>query len=298
MSVPEFNQRNTAAEQTVDDTNAWVAQFAPLIISSGDVGVPEIKERLALIQQLGSDSAALRARLTLHNLDAPPALVETFESAVSQLDSLETDYRKRLAKLAPGDPGGIADLKAVQEKLEQRAARQELGVATEEEIPAVLEIKTSPGNLPAALAMGVFGLGWTAFTTLHAVLMIGGMMQAIGWAALFLLAFYSIFFLVGFGLLAGAFGQGATENIKLEGRQLTVVKKLGVVTRSKTYTLSPGIQAKIEVPVTASSSKNSTTPSIVLTDSEGRPVSIASSATEASREQVCARINAYLAAQD
>lgn len=301
MASPEYsNPVNDWDDQTSVEANAWVAEFAPLVMDDAALDAAQLKERIQRVDKLKSEATSLQERLNSLTSRVDPELAGTFRKASSQLDSLESDFRKRLAKLAPGDPMGTPDLEVVQEKLAEREARQELGVATDQEVPAVLEMKTSPGNWAAAGFIGVFGLGWTSFTTLHAVFMIGGMMKAFGPIALALLLFYAIFFMVGFGMLAAAFAAASTESISLEGRSLTITRKLGAIVRSKTRALLPGSKATVGVPSVQGvrQSGSSPTQAVLLTDEQGSEIAIGSQSTSSQRELLCKRINDYLAAQD
>jgi hypothetical protein len=187
----------------------------------------------------------------------------------------------------------VADLDKLNERLDERRARQEVGVDTD--IPQVLEMKTCGVNIAAAGFMGLFGFGWTSFTAFHAFFMIGGMMKSFGWGALALLGFYAIFFAVGFFMLYAALNAACSENIELNRRELTVRRKLGGWVREKRYTLAPDCEPSIEI--TASGGENSLpTRSIVLVDTEGRPIHLASTGTEVQRQKTKAKIASYLKA--
>lgn len=282
--------------------NAWVAQFAPLVLDDTTLTKYEVRQRLRLIDELRQTGPRLKERLASFEGSYDTQLSTTMENALSQIDSIETDLRKYLGRLAPGDPAGIVDLDTLQERLEERSARQELGVPTDLEIPPVLQLKLSPGNLGAAIFVGLFGMGWTAFTTVHAVLMIGGMMHAFGWIALLLLLFYSIFFAAGFAMFGAAYNMAATEEIELDGRQLTVRKKLAGIVREKKYTLAEGKAglARIEdIQNNGFRPQGSprTTTAIVMTDIEGRDINFGAQASPAVRESTVERLNAYLKVQ-
>lgn len=258
---------------------------------------PEVRRRIAECLQLREDGRAIESRLSAIS-GTDPDLVQTFQKANQQLESIEGDFRRQLGRLAPGDPEGIADLEQINDALAERLARQEIGMGTDTAVPEVLEMKVGSPNTATAIGMGVFGLGWTAFTTLHAVIMIGGMFAAFGWAALALLAFYSIFFLAGFGMLAAAADAASTENIVLEGRQLTVVKTFGPWIRKKTYQLEPQSEATItQMEGTRMRMGNAPAkPSTVVQfhDVNGNPVGVAAHASDFQRRQVLERVNAYL----
>lgn len=280
-----------------DRAQAWVAQFAPLLLDDETLDEAEIRRRLDLIGRLKENAAEVSEGLVaLQHVDDHD-LVQTFHRAHGQLDSLDVDLRKRLGRLRPGDPQSIADLDALQERLDERAARQEMGLPTDQEIPQILEMRTAPGNPAGAAFLGIFGLGWNAFTTFHAVLMIGGMTKAFGWGALALLGFYAIFFFAGFAMLYGALNMASSENITLHGRNLKVTRKLGPWTRRKSYTLAA--EGKASIGETDGLRGNNQPPikAVLLLDDADRPVALASNATPAVKERVRDRINAYLEAR-
>lgn len=284
-------------EQTRDEANAWVARFAPLVMSDEVFTETEVRQRIAACQSLSAEGQSLQARLN-SIADTDPELLSTFEKALGQLDSLESDFRKHLARLKPGDPEGIADLESVNEKLAERMARQEIGMDTAREIPDILEMKVAPGNKAAAVGLGVFGLGWNAFTAFHATLMIGGMSQAFGPMAFFLLAFYAIFFFAGIGMWVAAVNTGSAEYISLEGRSLTVRKSLGPWNKERHYTLAPDATAEIAemeiAQVRNSRTPPKPTPVVQLHDVEGNPIGLGATSTDAQRRQTRDKINAYL----
>lgn len=257
--------------------------------------VPDIRKRLATLDDLRTTGTLLRQD-PLDTVDGE--LVETFHQAFGQLDSLENDLRVRLGRLAPGDPQSLADLDALQDRLAEREARQEMGVATEEEVPSVLELTTGEPSWGAALGIGTFGFAWTSFTTFHCVMMIGGMVKSFGWGALALLGFYSIFFLVGFAMLYGAFLALCRETVRLEGGRLTVHRRRGRIDLKKTYTLMPGERAVIGPTASTKNNESGSTVGVLFTDEKGKEVAVGTSLSRALREKVLAKINAYLAAQE
>lgn len=292
-------QGNTESnsEQVRDQANAWVAKFAPLVMTSEILTEAEVRERIKSSERLQAEGRYLSSRLSEIS-ETDTDLISTFESAIGQLDSIETDYRKQLGLLRPGDPEGIANLEAINEKLSERLARKEIGLETNATIPEVLELKVSPGNKVAAVGLGVFGLGWNSFTLLHATLMIGGMYKAFGFAAFAMLAFYAIFFMVGIGMWIAAYNSGASESIRLEGRELTVTKVLGPWRKDRTYKLGPKATADIAAMQISQVSTNQTskkpTPVVQLHDVNGNGIGFGASATDALRRETRDKINAYL----
>lgn len=284
-------------EQTRDEANAWVARFAPLVMSEEVFTESEVRQRIEACRLLAAEGKELETRLgTLADTDSE--LLSTFQKALGQLDSLESDFRKHLARLKPGDPEGIADLDSINERLSERLARQEIGLETAQDVPDILEMKVAPGNKAAAAGLGIFGLGWNAFTAFHATMMIGGMSQAFGLMALFLLAFYAIFFFAGIGMWIAAANVGAAERITLEGRSLTVTKTLGPWTKDRHYKLAPDSTAEIAemeiAQVRNSRAPQKPTPVVQLHDVDGNPIGLGATATDAQRRQTRDKINAYL----
>ncbi|MBS1714445.1 MAG: hypothetical protein JST30_08935 [Armatimonadetes bacterium] len=284
-------------DEVVDVANAWVARFAPLVLDEPTATVPELKERIASATRLQDESASLLTLLSPFET-SEPELAETVKKAMSQLPSLEDDLRKRLARLAPGDPAGIADYRAIQDRLQEREARQELGVPTEEEGPSVLDLKIADGNWAAAVGLGVFAFGWNSFTLVHCVMMIGGMSKAIGWGALGLLGFYAIFFGVGALMAVGSLAAASQESVHIDGCDFTATYKLGFLKYSYRRRLDPTVPARVGAPERQGSSDSKPKATIVLTDEKGRELSVGQNAGKARLEAHCAKINAYLAAQD
>ncbi len=291
-----FLSMNQVANKASEDANAWVARFAPLVLTTDSLTEKDVRDRLTLIDQLKQESPSIADRLKQSATFVDPTLLNTFTMAAGQLDSVESDLKKTLAKLAPGDPQSTPDLQLISDKLAERQAREELGVSSDAQ-PAKLELETSPANWAGAAMMGIFAFGWTSFTTLHAFMMIGGMMKSIGFAALALLGFYAIFFAVGFFMFAGAIAAASTETILLDGHSLTVRRKLGSWKREKHYQLSQLMPSIEDNPTQIRQQGQPIQKCIVLTDVNNKPVRIASGATDALRTNFEKQIEAYLLAQ-
>ena len=284
-------------DEVVDLANAWVAQFAPLVMDDPSASVPDLKDRIATAVRLQAESCDLRTLIAPFVAEEPD-LAATVEKAVTQLPSLEGDLRRRLARLAPGDPSGIADYRAIQDRLEERAARQELGVPTEEEVPSVLELDVADGNWAAAAGLGVFAFGWNSFTLFHCVMMIGGMSKTFGWGALGLLGFYAIFFGVGGLMAVGSFMAASKETLKIDGADLTSTYRLGRLEWTVRRKLDLQVPARVGVPEGTTSSDSRPKTTVVLTDVKGKEFTIGQNAGRARLDALCDKINAYLAAQD
>lgn len=294
----QYSQPDSNLEQARDEANAWMARFAPLVLQTDEPPTESmLRQQIATIESLQSTARTVQTRLASVATTQDLELKSTLERAVGQLQSIEDDVRRQLGKVRPGDPAGIADLDAVNAKLSERLARQEIGAPTSLEVPAVLEMKVSPGNWAAAGGIGLFGFGWTSFTTFHAVLMIGGMSKAFGWGALALLGFYSIFFAVGFSMIYAAINSASTESFTLDGDQLVIRKKLGGWVREKRYTIDPSVKADVESVsnTVRMGNQKGPVPMIALQDKDGRQVTFGQNATPAQRKIICDRINAYIA---
>ena len=285
------------------DAESWVARFAPLLLhDDAAMPEPEVRRRIELAKSLSYSAPTVLAEFQKHEQPADFELSSTLHQAVAQLPSIEEDLRRRLAKLAPGDPTGIVDYDALQDRLEERAARQEIGESTELQLPPILDEELAKGNIAGATGALIFGAGWTGFTLFHCIIMLGGMWAAFGPLALFLLLFYSIFFAVGFAMLYSAFTLASNERIRLEGRNLTIIRSFKGITRTTHHKLGPDSVAKVGT-TTASfrmnsgnrnSSNSAPTPALILHDVNGKELALGSNSTDERRSKLVARINAYL----
>lgn len=277
---------------------AWIAKFEPLLSDDPALTVSELRERLRRLETL--ERSAPDLFLLKSSADhEDQRLIETVAAAQRQIPTLEEGLRRRLSQLVPGDPAGRVDLERFRDRLAEIEARRELGLGVGPSASGSLELKTSPGNLAGAAFLGLFGLGWTAFTTVHAVLMVGGMWRAFGPLAVALLLFYAIFWAVGIGMLVGAFHTASDESIELVGNLLTVRRSLGVFHSESKHILDPTKPAREERITTSMGSvwnQAQRNKAIVLTDQDGRPIAIGMGTTSGHRAEVVRRINAFLAA--
>lgn len=293
----QFENQTEAAREQV---NAWVARFVPLVMGADPLDRKTTEDRLALTERLRDEAPEVALASARLDAVADHDLLSTFRQARSQLPAIEQDLRRRLGRLAPGNPDSLADLDALQARLAENAAKIELGVPTDHQVPAILAETTSPSNLPAGIGMFIFGLGWNGFTLFHAIFMIGGMWMAFGPLALLLLAFYAIFFAAGFAMWAGAFQAAAEESIQLSGPVLTVTRTLGPIVRQNEHLLDPRSKATIgRFQKTSGDSESRATygRAVILTDIEGKPVHLAVQTTDARRKDLRDKLNAYLEAQ-
>lgn len=280
-----------AHNQARDTVNSWVARFVPLVMEAETLDLPATKEKLDLAEYLNLEAEQVTSCLAQLNALDDAELISTFRQARSQLPAIESDLRRRLGKLSPGHPESAADLTDLQSRLAETAAKIELGVDTTSQSISEFNEVTSPSNPAAAIGLFIFGLGWNAFTLFHATLMIGGMWMAFGPGALALLLFYAIFFFAGFAMWASAYVSAAEETVQLVGDQLTINRKLGPISTSKTLTVDPSSPATIGR-ANISSNKNSIpTQAVILTDKSGRPINIALQTTNARRQEICKKIN-------
>lgn len=241
--MDNMQQAQFSEEPLQERVEAWIARFAPLVMNDDAIQADQIQNRLLLIEDLARSAPEMlteaRGTLTL-----PPTLHTTFDQAVSQLPAIEEGLRRRLAEVARGNPDGLVDLTALMGKLAETKARTEMGVNPLETGP--IEEVVQHRSLAAAGFLGIFATGWTAFTTLHAIFMIGGMASAFGPAALFLLLFYAIFFFAGFAMYAAAYQAGCKMTLRLEGRRATVKREFGPIVSEKAIEVAEGSEATIE----------------------------------------------------
>lgn len=277
--------------------SAWLARFSVLVMDDSVLDADTVRERLSVVEDLKSSLSQVGTCSVALDPFADDELIKTFAMAKSQLPTIERDLRAKLGKLKPGDPTGTPDLDALQERLSETAAKIELGVSPLEKYGAELELEPVPPNYAAGTGMLIFGLGWNSFTLFHAFAMIGGTWKAFGPGALALLAFYSIFFLVGFAMLYGAFVAMSEERVAFAGSRVTVTRKLWGMTFTKTSELDVATPAVIGIASDSDTGNKTKKPGIVLTTVSGRPLSVGYSATEGRRESMLKRVNGYLAAQ-
>lgn len=286
-------------EQARDAMRAWLAEFAPLVMDQSQRTANEIRQELALIERLQGRTPDLDQSKGLLTRMDDSELIRTYNQAREQVRTIERDLRRRLATLAPGDPNSEPDYDALQERLAETAAQIEVGVPTLGANPDRLELASSPSQVAAGIGMGIFGFGWTAFTTLHAFFMIGGMMKAMGPVAFAMLGFYAIFWAVGVGMFMSAFNLAAQETIALEGDTLTIIKTLGPIRRSKQHRINPKLQVRIgTTEKQVSHGRGRSVPmrvaAIIFTSEEGRPIAVATGTTDANREVMLRQIHAHL----
>lgn len=290
---PAFEQEENP---TRDEMNAWVARFAPLVMAPAPLEADDLRERLELIDGLRRDSERLSTTKSMLREPRDEELVRTFEMALPQLSAIETDLRARLARVAPGDPEGRPDLDTLQDRLQENAARQEMGLKTDP-VPEVLEAVTSVPNWGAAIAMLIPALGVGAFVTVHMLIMIGGMWMAFGPAALALVLFYAIFYAGVVAMCRGAFTAIAEETIRLDSDQLIITNRLGKYKFEKRHTLDINQKVKEVEHAETNNRTRRFFEVIEVTDPSGRPIHFARGISNAKREDLVRLLNTYLTYQ-
>lgn len=296
MTAEMFEQPLGKEEQA----RQWLAEFASVLDVDDGASEAALQKSLDVAQRLAATGPDLRQSMPYLTVD--PALVDTLDRAVKQIPSVADDLKKRLARATGAPLASDLNLDELRERLAEREARTELGVPTEEEMPARLELPATDPNYAAGAFTLIFGLGWTSFTTFHAVMMIGGLFHVIGFGALALLLFYAIFFAVGFGMLYAAYTSFGREQVTFEGLELKVTRTTFGRTSTKAFMLEPGSKAVIGSPSNPVMSNNSNQNNngvvcISIRDASGKRRTFMSTQDRESLVEHVNRINAYLVAQ-
>lgn len=276
--------------------HGWLARFAPLLEGTDRLNAAECRRALEQVKRLREDAATLAGTVAIH---PDEELESTFREAMGQLDGIESDLRRRMALLAPGDPSGTVDLDSLRARMAEAAARREV----EQLAPTPVSERRLALDIPEAnraqgVFMGVFSFGWLSFTTMHCILMIGGMARSgLGWGALFLLGFYAIFFMVGFGMAWGAANAFARESVELLGDRLVVRRTLGPWKREQEVLLGPESQAYVtQAQFSNSNQRQAMSTEIAVTAADGKEVRFGSGRPGGVQRNLVNRINEYLAA--
>jgi hypothetical protein len=285
--------------EAVEAANRWLARFSPVLDGTDTLGADQTRQRVQLISDLRPDGQSALQNLLAQATQSDTELVATLRSSLNELDALETDLRRRLAALSPGDPAGVVDLGALQAKLAEKAAEREVSswAPGDTLVTPTLELKTSPPNWGAALFSGLFSLGWTSFTTIHAFFFIGGFWHVMGPFALLFLLFYSIFWAVGLAMGAAAVLSACSESISLDGRRLTVRRSLFGFEWKRDYTIPVGNRARVTAAATRAPSEN--TPAfngmvVAIRDEAGREIKLASGRPSDEQHRLVTKLNEYL----
>lgn len=283
-------------EETRQEMQAWLASFAPLVMPGESPTETQVMQRLGTILDLRSRGAQLKTKAGDVALEYTE-LADTFRRAFDQLPSLEHDTRVLLGTLRPGDPRGVPNLDLLQERLDEREARQEIGAETSLVPEGRLEMVTSPSQPAAGIAQMMMAAGMLCFVTFHMIMMIGGMMTAFGGFALLLLPFYGIFYAAAYGIANAAFKAAAEERVRLEGSRLVVVREWGPFSSTKEHDLDPGTLPRIGRPTMTMQSARSGYPlqtAVILTDAKGAEVAVGTGLTAEKKESLRDRLSAAL----
>ena len=278
--------------------NGWLSRLSPLLDRIAPSQAEECRRRVAMVEALRPEGEQALARLEQQASQKDAILLQTLRDALAELDGIESDLRRRLAALAPGDPEGEVDLEAMRAKLAQAAARREvadmagpLGVQSTASLePLTLTVsQPSWGN---AFFTGLFAAGWLAFTTFHAALMIGGMFRAVGFGALALVLFYGIFWAVGLGMAWSAISSASHEELNLDGREMTIRRRLGPFQWERRHTLGPDSKAYVN----SSNIRTNGVPNtdLAIRDANGKQVRFGGGCPRGEQPWLRDKINTYL----
>lgn len=216
-----------------ETANGWLSRLSPLLGREEITQAETCRKRLALLEILRPDGEVALAELQQHATSSDTLLLETLQQALDELDGIEHDLRRHLAKLAPGDPQGAVDLELLRAKLAGVAARREVAsVAGPLQTQTSLEGKTLTvlGSEPAsgqALVVGGMGIVWLAFITYQAF----QTFRTFGTGTLdntwFTNGMWALLWLGGAIMVKSAIQLGSREELTLEGRKLTLRQRIG-----------------------------------------------------------------------
>lgn len=296
VAMPNQPEEQFSSEpsQAIESADRWLALFAPMLDFDQASTAKELERRIKLLRQLRSSSPDVQRALSTSDLVDSAERLDVIVKASAQLASIEDEYQRRLAIEQPGNALSLPNLDVLKDKLAEHAARIEVGAENLTPFTGKLEMQTARGSIAAASGLGVFALGWLSFTTLHACLMIGGMLRSIGWGALALLAFYAIFYFAGFAMAFGAFISGSNENMILEGTKLRLTRKLGPIRMSREYTLDLTQRAKLGTAQLGTGNSRTGTAVVQIVDSTGKTINIGAGANRDQLQRIQQQINGYL----
>jgi len=280
------------------EANSWLSRLDPIVNLSGETTPKDLERHLKTLRELSKIGPGVLERLTNVSTAEDSSLLTTLRSGQAHLSIIEEGVRSKLAALQPGHAQGQVDLDRLSAKLTEIAAHEEMD--TSPLLTEPLKIQAHQGSVAAAMGIGVFGMGWTAFTTFHAFLMIGGMFKSFGFVALFLLLFYSIFFLVGFGMLAGAWHALWTVDVEIEGDTLRETRSFRGMRKVKTYRLTPNTEVEIGYPkklpfgISANNKNPNGKKALVIRDPEGWEYTMGLTWDHAEKKRRLAQIEARI----
>lgn len=278
--------------------NGWLSRLSPLLDRAAPSQVEQCRKRVALVEALRPDGEQALMRMQQQAAQKDATLLQTLRDALAELDGIESDLRRRLAALSPGDPEGEVDLESMRAKLAEAAARREvasvagpLGVQSSGSWQP-LTLATSEPAWGAALVTGLFSMGWLAFTTFHATLMIGGMFRAVGFGALALLLFYAMFWAVGLGMAWSAIRSASHEEVTLNGREMTIRRWLGAFRKENRHTLGPESNVYVNIPSVRGTGIPAT--ELAIRDGQGKQVRFGGGCPAGEQPVLRDKINTYL----
>lgn len=280
------------------EANSWLSRLDPIVNLSSETTLKDLERHLKTLRELSKTGPAVLDRLSHSATAEDSSLLTTLRSGQSHLSIIEEGVRSKLAALRPGHAQGQVDLDRLSAKLTEIAAHEEMDSTLLLSEP--LKIQAHQGSIAAAMGIGVFGMGWTAFTTVHAFFMIGGMFKSFGFMALFLLLFYSIFFLVGFGMLAGAWYALWTVDVEIDGNTLRETRTFRGMRKEKTYRLTPNTVVEIGYPkklpfgISANNKNQSGKKALVIRDPEGWEYTMGLTWDHAEKKKRLAQIEARI----
>jgi hypothetical protein len=284
--------------EVVRDAHQWLVRFSPLLDEMEALRAEECRDRLRVIPALRDSGDRVALRLKEHGDADDAPLLQTLQGALRELDALEEELRRRLARVDPDDPQSSVDLDSLQARLAEAAARREVvetvGYTSQ---PTGMEVRTSAPNWGAALMMGLFSFGWLSFTTVHAFFMIGGMSRAFGWMALGLLGFYAIFFAVGIGMAWGAVMSACEEHLSVEGDELVLTRRLLGQTWKKRHKLGRDSRAHVTLNVTRHNNSGAVSSFYAyVLDREGREIKFGAGRPKPELDRTVSQLNECLEA--
>jgi len=221
----------------------WMTRMSPLVLDTLPSTKTAAKRHLADLQQQLQTGRTLQQAIAGMGLN--PSITTSIDEAIRHLPDMIQDAEAHITYLETGAANAEDAAEQLREKLARRAAQSEVNDIIGKGFEQSLQATTRQRNIPAAIGTGLFGLAWTSFTTVHAFFMISGMMQAFGWAAMFLLLFYSLFWAVGLGMLATSAASLGTETIDVYDGTLTSTFNLFGFKRVKKIAIDTSYRAKV-----------------------------------------------------
>ena len=226
-----------AAQSRAD---AWHSRLQPLFRDDGPLDLADIHASLGLLRELRSAGPDVQSGVSF---DAARRV--GLSEGMVRLDQLERKLRERLTDLDPSDPDALADTP-------ERAARAREAVSRRDGEERLRRLASTPldevlckPDAAQAVATGGFALFWNLFTLFHAAVMLTSFWHAFGPVALLGLAFYAIFFGVGFFVGRQALDALKAETLRLDGDLLVLSTKVGPFGITRNVVLSDGARFQL-----------------------------------------------------